>query len=456
MALFSKPKAVLWPKDKSVDLYLDKPENNLFTLDLNLWSACTSQELQSLDLLLSQNSVDVCAILIPDDVVYTKSFIYDSEITTIDKNEVIGLAESFINFKISPDSIDYKLIPSSGKTIIQAHIFDRTKIGALETNLKSLHLKSYSFESVSGSIAQIISQNFAGEYFLVFPLNQNEFTLLLAQKDSVYLTSNIKGSPLEVQKIVNYSKLYFSAPTTKFYIPADQELEISATSTLDKTPFNQGQIALDNKKPANLPLPVLGLMVSNQPQTAIINPLDTSLPKPKMENKKNILPFIAVFVITAALASIIIWFVLNKNNSTTETPTVSTPTPTAEIITPTETPAPTVAEISKKIKIQVLNATDINGQAALLKDKLTKLGFTSIAVGNSQEKLTANQIKVKSADVGTYFQSQLAGYFDAVPAASLPASSAYDAVFYIGTNLQAGTPEATATPTKSIVVTPTK
>ena len=458
MSFFSKPKAVLWPKDKSVNLYLDKSENNVFSLDLNLWQALTPAELQSVDLLLSQNNVDTCSILIPDDIVFTKSFIYDSEITSIDKAEVIGLAKSFIDFKIAPECLDYKLIPSSGKTIIQAHIFEKDKLSALETNLKSLHLKSYNFESVSQSVAKIISENFANEYFLIYPLNQNEFTLLLAKGDSVYLTSNLKGSPLEVQKIVNYSKLYFSTPTTKFYVPSDPVLEISATSALDKTPFNQGQIALDHKKSANLPLPVLGLMSLNQPQTVIINPVDKSLAKPKnMDNKKNILPFIAVFVITAVIASVIIWFVLNKNNTAAPAPEVSTPSPgpTAIVMAPTDTPVPTVTSISKKIKIQVLNATDINGQATLLKEKLVKLGFTSVAVGNSKDKLTANQLKVKSADVGAYFASQLTGYFDMTPTTDLTKTSTYDAVFYIGTDLSTGTMAPSATTSAAPTAKPT-
>ena len=219
MSLFSKPKAVIWPKTTTVDLYLDRAENNIFSVEANLWHPMTSAEVQSLDLLLTQNHVDTASILIPDDVVFTKSFVYDSEITTIDKSEVIGLAESFVHVKIDPDFMDYKLIPSNGKTVILAHIFDRAKVEALRTNLAQIHLKSFSFESVSQAIAKIISLKFADEYFLIYPLSSNEYTLLLSRKDSVYLTANLKGTSLEVQKIINYSNLYFSRPTTKFYTP---------------------------------------------------------------------------------------------------------------------------------------------------------------------------------------------------------------------------------------------
>ena len=168
-----------------------------------------------------------------------------------------------------------------------------------------------------------------------------------------------------------------------------------------------------------------------------------------MDNKKNILPFIAVFVVTAAIASIIIYLVISKNNSTVvDTPLVDAGTPTESAPTPTAEPLPTVAEISKTLKLQVLNATEINGQAAVLKEKLTALGFTSVAVGNSKDKLTANAIKIKSTDKtsSAYFTEQLAGFFDATVSSDLAATSTYDVVFYIGTKLDATT-SATATTT---------
>lgn len=460
MSLFSHPKAVLWPKANLVDLYLDKAEDNIFSLDINLWHTCTTVELQSLDLLLSQNGVTTATILIPDDVVFTKSFIYDSEITAIDKNEVIGLAESFINFKIDADYIDYTLIPTAGKTIIQTHIFDRSKINTLETNLKSIHLKSFSLQSISSSIAKVISQKFTGEYFLIYPVGVAEYTLLLAKNDSVYLTSGLKGKELEVQKIVNYSKLYFSTPTTKFYVPSDLEADINSASNLDKTPYSQMILATDAKKASNLPLPVLGVLVSKVTSPVIINKIDTNLATTKMENKKNILPFVAVFVITAAIASVIIWFVLNKNNAApVDTPLVdSNVTPTEIVEAPTATPTVAIAEISKKLKLQVLNATDINGQAAVLKEKLTQLGFTNVAVGNSKDKLTANAIKFKASDTtsSAYFAGQLAGFFDATATNDLLSTSTYDVVFYIGTKLDGSADSPTVAPTKAATtVTPT-
>ncbi len=457
MSLFSKPKVVLWPKEQTVDLFIDKSENNIFSVDINLWKNSSESEIQSLNLLLSQNNIDSCTILIPDDVVFTKSFIYDTEIKTIDKTEVAGLAESFVHFKIHPDYLDFKLIPISGKTIILSHIFDRTKIDALKVNLSLLKLKSFNFESVSQSITNIISSRFDNEYFLLYPLNQNEYTVLLSKKDSVYLTSNIKGPSLDIQKIINYSNLYFSSPTTKLYTPGDRELEIISTSTLDKTPYSETQLAKDFNKPSNLPLPVLGTFIPITHSADIITTVHNNSVKPKMENKKNFIPFVIVFLVTALIASAVIWFVLNKDKSTTvENPTVNPDVIPTQIETPTVAPSPTIADINKNIKLQVLNATDINGQAAVLKEKLTSLGFTSIAVGNAKENSTVNKIELKPSlsSVSAYFQSQLSGYFDAVPTTDLKETSTYDVVFTIGTDL--GKSTITTGSDESGSVTPTK
>ena len=48
MSLFSKPKVVFWPKDKSLGVYIDKKENNHFTLDINLWQENSEKDLEPL------------------------------------------------------------------------------------------------------------------------------------------------------------------------------------------------------------------------------------------------------------------------------------------------------------------------------------------------------------------------------------------------------------------------
>ena len=461
--LFSKkPATVLWPKSDNVAVYRDLKENNTFSVDLNLWSKLSESEVSSLRTYLAQSQITQCTILVPDDVLLTKSFLYDSKIDSIDKNEVIGLAESFVQFKINPDAIEYNLVAAGERTIIQSRIFDQSKINHLKENLDQLGLHSYSFVSVSAAIAKVVSTFFDQEYFFLYPLNQTESTLLLARKDSVFLTANVKNNALDIQKIINYSNLYFSAPITKIYVPANKELEINTTTELNKTPYSETQIASELHQPSNLPLPVLGVFAQSVTPAVIIKPdnIHSTPPKTNMENKKNILPLIAVFVVTAAIASIIIWFVLNRNN-TKVTDVSNDVTPTIDQTIPTDTPvptaAPTVADISKKIKIQVLNSTDINGQAATLKAKLVGMGFTSVTVGNSKDKKTANELQTKAsmASASAYFENKLAGYFDATVTNDLPASSNYDVVFNIGTDLSKGTAPPSADTTTTIP-TPTK
>ena len=47
MSFFSKPKVVIWPKNKSLEVFLDKKDNNFFSLDLNLWDDRPEKELES-------------------------------------------------------------------------------------------------------------------------------------------------------------------------------------------------------------------------------------------------------------------------------------------------------------------------------------------------------------------------------------------------------------------------
>ena len=452
MSFFSKPKVVFWPKDKSLGVYIDKKENNHFTLDINLWQENGDKDLEPLINYLQKNKISECSVLLPDDVILTKSFIYDSKIDQIDKKEVIGLAESFVTFKIDPESITYTLIQESNKTIIQSTIFDIGKIAILKTNLEKLNLKVNNFTPVSAAISKILSHIYSNQFFLIYPLNDNEYTLLLSKNNIIYLTNNFKGPTLDIQKTINYSNLYFSTPANKVYFPENKELEIVTTAEIEKTSYNESQIAQNLNKSANLPLPVLGEF-----SVIISNPKDINSPGvKKMNNKKNILPIIAVLIFTAALVSFIVYFVSNNNSEKTDKTTQDI-TPTTTITDTVEvTPTPTIAvEVNKEIKIQVLNATDINGQAATLKSKLVSLGFENVTVGNASGNATENSVQVKTKNVAVYFKGELITFFPATYTEDLKTTSTYDAVFTIGTDLGKSSSTATATPTKKVTATPT-
>ncbi len=272
--------------------------------------------------------------------------------------------------------------------------------------------------------------------------------MILAKGNSVYLTATLKGTSLDIQKIINYSKLYFSTAIKKIFTPTDATPDLVSTTVLEKTNYDSAQIATNLNLPANLPLPVLSCfilpvkqnpdIIKNMKEDQKQTPTTiSSIPTTTSPKKKKILPVLAVFVFTAALASVIIWFVLNRDSQTTGDLATPTEAPTAPTVAPTA--VPTLAEIDKSLKIQVLNATDVNGLAAYLKEKLVALDFTNITLGNSTESLSVNQVKLKETDsevISAYFKSQIADVFPATYDPSQADDDTYDIVFIIGTDIK--------------------
>lgn len=456
MSLFSKSKVVLWPKDESIEIYLDRSDNNTFSFETNLWSEQGDDSLNSLANFFKQNKISEVYVLLNDNYVITKTFIYDSVVTKLDPNEVITLAKDSIDFKISPESVTFDLESEGNRTLVRTRIFNQDKFQLLTANLQKIGLKVLDFETVSSSVAKLYTNFDNGQYFFFYPINTIDYVAILVNKGNVYLTSIIKKSLPELKKLLNYAQAYFSNKEPTQYLP--------------DTNYKESEICQRFQKASNLPLPVLSFFTGQSkpladiiktetaktpPPTPTSNIIDsTNNPLPTMENnKKSLLPIIAVFIITAIVASIIVWFILNQNKDTDLNPGGENP---AEEIsnTPmvTEAPTPTIAELSKTLKIQVLNATDINGQAATIKTELTNLGFTSVNTGNSKEAATSNQIQIKKTILPDYFLKNVA-QFSTATVSELPETSNYDVVFIIGVDLKTGsaatsatTPTTTSTP----------
>ncbi|MFA6519112.1 MAG: LytR C-terminal domain-containing protein [Candidatus Shapirobacteria bacterium] len=448
MSLFSRPQLVVWPKSAGLDLYLiSSSVATLTSFDLNLYQPLEEADLSPLKVYLSQNRLKSAKLIIPDDVILTRTFVYDSEIDTIDNKELIVLAKGYVDFPLESDSISAVLEKKTGKTLIKTTILCQEKLKNLYANLSQLGLKVITTASVSQSIANVFSKYYKPNYFAVYPQTHQESVLVLAQGSEVYLSSIVKNQKNDIQKIVNYSQLYFGSPVEKVFLPVDFKEKSEIFPKIESTEYNPSQIALQLSLPANLPLPVIGALSS-----AIISLPNSNLPIQKpMEPKKNYLPIVAVFIVTAALASIIIWYVVSRNNVLNGEPPLepgNQVTPTTAVAPPTATPIPSIAEISKTLKLQVLNGTDINGQASVLKQKLVALGFTDVTTGNSKTKATENLVNTKPelASSSAYFQSKLAD-FPATFSATLPATGTYDIVFTIGTDLKTGASTATASPT---------
>jgi hypothetical protein len=449
MSLFSKTKVVLWPKDDSLEIYLDKSDNNTFSFETDLWSEQSEENLKNLANFFQQNKISEVNVLLNDIYVITKTFVYDSVVTKLDPSEVITLAKDSIDFKISPESVTFDLESEKERTLVRTRIFNQEKFQILTTNLQKLGLKVLDFETVSSSVIKLYTSLDKGQYFFFYPISTHDYVAILSNEGHVYLTSIIKKTLPELKKLLNYASAYFSNKEPLQYIPGIN--------------YNEADICQRFNKASNLPLPVLSFFVgSSKPTTAIIKPepqpvIDSTFTpqKPMENNKKSLLPIIAVFIITAIVASIIVWFILNQNKNTD----INTPggENQAETVTippvATEAPLPTIAELSKTIKIQVLNATDINGQAATIKAELTKLGFTSVTTGNSKESATSNEIQVKKTIAPEYFLQKIPEFATATTS-ELATTSTYDVVFIIGVDLKTGSAtESSVTPTSK--VTPT-
>jgi len=428
-------KTVFWPKAESLNIFTAKTEDNLISFEINLWQEQTESELARLAAFLKSKKISEASVLIDDNVVFTRSFVYDEKVTTVSVDEVVTLAKSSAPFEIIPSQVTYEVIPQGEKTLIQARIFDQSKLAPLLKNLASLNLK-LSYFALSEALIKLFDHFYDQPYFIFYPL-ESDYLITLGYLGKVYLTSLIKKSLLDVKKIINYSQAYFGAPATKVFLPSALE-SVFDVPDIEKSIYTDSQVVIDLKLPSNLPLPVAGI-----------------IPLP-MENKKNILPIIAVALFTAIIAAVIVWFALNQNGKPSEVtdPNVAmiTPIPT-DVVDVTPTPSIIVTEPSKSLKLQVLNATDISGQAAVIKEKLTKLGFTSVNIGNATENATANELRIKPAlsTSSAYFTSKISDFATAT-VTDLKANSTYDVVFIIGTDLKTG---ATSTAAPSKTLTPT-
>ncbi|MBU1088899.1 LytR C-terminal domain-containing protein [Patescibacteria group bacterium] len=476
MSLFTKPKTVFWPKKNSLEIYFDKKEQNHFTFDINLWEEISESNLTVLKNFFNQNKIKQVDLLVPNRVAVNKSFIYDSKIDSIDKNELVALAKDTVEFKIYPDFLTSKLFNRGEKTIIQTTIYDKSKLLVLRNNLSRLQLKLKKIISISSAISSLISSFYQKKYFLIYQTDISEFLCLLAKNKSVYLSVSIKNISAEIQKNINYSKLYFSSTVDKLFLPKNLDTKDTPLDNFEKTILQESKISQDFKKATNFPLPIVPFFVKKFTfdKTGIIKHMLEDNPTIQTVNdspKKNTTSIILVFIATISIVSAILWILLNKNsekNSESLSPNQEdenrlSPSPTL-LITPT--PETKQVEVDKESKIQVLNATEINGQAATLKKDLVELGFDNIAVGNSNDELTVNTVNYKKSlgEISNYFISNLASFSTADFNDSLDEDSTYDMVFIIATDLSKSnqdidediTEAETETETETPILTPTE
>jgi|GEM_PF-607242 len=474
--LFGKPKKlIIYPKLASIEVYVDRTEQNLVSFPISLYKDDAALDLQPLNEYLKKEKPSEVVILLSEEVMSTKSFVYDTKTTMVDKQEVIKLALDTVNFEIDNDNVEFSLEQTPVKTIIQADLFQRNKFKLLEANLLKLNSLPDKVEylSVARAISRVVNNFYKQEYFCLYQYDRDEHVLILSKGDMVYLTNKVKGTHPDLQKTINYSNLYFDKTVNRLFHVKSLTLEYKASDTIEKADFDESSIATQLKLPANFPLPVLGALIPGQnhkqiskkevipvavavtPQpkppvqvfvpTENLPPLPVSpstpsmtfAPPPRDAKKSSSLPIVVVFLVTLLPVSGLVWYLFNRDENQIATIEV-TPTPMQVEPTAEPTVKPTLAPVNKALKFQVLNGTDINGQASVLKEKLLKLEFKSVATGNSPTKATENTIKVKKkyAELEEYFKQELT-VFPATFDANLSDTSQYDVVMTIGTEITA-------------------
>jgi len=463
MSLFKKPSVCIWPKSHSLEIFIDRKENNHFVFEFDLWQSLSDQDATSLHNFFKTISSKNVFLLLPEEVVTTKSFTYESSIDSLTKDEIVAMLSSVINFKVDPDYLMYKLEDSGSKTIIRVSVVDSLKIDILKVNFEKIGIKITDYQSISSSIVNTISQFYDKTYSLIYPTDPPQYLFILSKNNKIFLTDTIKGVSLDIKKKINYSKLYFGKSAEKLFIPSDFQTDLKVGEKVEKNPFDEAKISSKLGKSTNLPLPVLSFFDTTLhkqiKQTADIikitklESFQNKVPKMEDKKKKNPLVILLVFIASLSIVSAILWFLLNKQDGSIVSPTSKNQTPTSQdqIIptqAPTATPQP-VVDLAKDLKIRVLNATDINGQAATLKSELVDLDFEDISVGNSSQALTKNTVKYKVSIEGVegYVTANLASFSQADFDDSLKDTDTYDIIFLIGQDLS--TEESVQEPTET-------
>ncbi len=468
-----KSSVVLFPQSNFLEVYTNAAKDNHTRLEVNLLKEGSSLDLLPAQEFFKVNHFDTYTVVLNDDVVSTKSFVYDEKTEHVSKDEVIKLSESSVTFELDPEYVEYMLEQIPGKTIVRATLFNKLKFHPLKENLAKLGLATLVFESRATLESRVIEKYYQDAYFLLMPADDGDKkSLALVKNKQIYITHRFKSALPDLQKIINYSGMYFDVKTDKLFLPKGIDFKYKSTTKLDHAEFDPSTIATQQGFPSNLPLCAIGAFISDVKSDKIETSSMNNVTMPQTmstEKQRSIVPLILVFVVTAAIVGGIVYFGFTRGENNNSPVAEVTPTP-GEVI-PTIAPTPTATMLPKDSKIQVLNATSINGQASVVKEKFVAGGYSDIATGNSKEKLTVNEIRLKS-DGDMYADSVKSILGEAFSAASvrtnLADDSDYAVVVVIATDLSktnSATPTAgesteesdlTPTPTKKVTPTPTK
>jgi hypothetical protein len=211
---------------------------------------------------------------------------------------------------------------------------------------------------------------------------------------------------------------------------------------------DQSTVVIDAKTPtiqvmenAVTTQPVVADVPSAESNTQNVNPLDdfkkkmeTELNMPDKPRKNYMWPILFIFIFAIALFAGVFAYrqgVFEGLFAKKEVAVTPTPVP------PTATPEPTLAEADlSEYEVQILNGSEVSGEASRQKDSLEAEGFTIASVGNADESNYTDTIIQAKKNVGKAFiaklKSVLEETFDTIKTKTLDEDSSVPVVVILG------------------------
>lgn len=167
-------------------------------------------------------------------------------------------------------------------------------------------------------------------------------------------------------------------------------------------------------------------------QTVKSRPKFTLSPLPSIAIPKELLLFIASFILSFGLFSL-----MSKLNIRIAFPSLPKSKNVVQV-SPSPlppTPSPTPAFSREEIKIKILNGSGTRGKASIVKDVLTEKKYLEIVTGNADSfdyKTTEIQVKKDKKEAAQYVQNDLKDYVQEPKISDLDDDEAADVIIIIG------------------------
>lgn len=317
--------------------------------------------------------VDGMRVVFGNDVSYVTAVKVDQPFPT--RESVLKMIKPWMPFEVDNDCFDWKeVVLARDEVWIQIVALEK----GLLLSLSSAVLKNNVKVRLVTSIGVLLAKKTIGrEAPAVLKWSGKENLLVLAVNG---LADLVVSSMAEEDLMVYAKQKWQLAVNPEEIFLNEKYLNLSNYTFSEKTKGEDKSI---------LNLPILKEIIMEDKQEEIINNEPGYIGSTQMEVKKSSSGWIYMIILLVMIAVSILVYKLVFSNRNVAIEAEVTPTPT-EIITP----EPTKQDLSL-YKVQVLNGSEITGEAAKIKTSLVADGFVSVDTGNTTAT-TETTIKTKT------------------------------------------------------------